>query len=390
MPEVHTDQTETRPLRLIAVGAAQGRLRYGAGLLASGEFATVAIVDTDQRTAKIWARELRSPDAELFGTIAALLGSEANGQIAAIALPVTLRTRVIRAFSQRGIPCLSEAPLGETLADTDAVLVAAQDAGVPIFPLLVRRFDPFVQEVSRLLQEESIGTLQHVRCEWTLPIGESTVHEISGTADPVSAWHAILQEATFHSADLCRVWLGDAFSVSADLDLNRNYKLPATTPTNRRTAETIATLIVNHDRGQATHHLARVHGAQAGERYVLTGTGGEIQFLARAGIRQSSLTAPALTLTRHGQRTEEIAIETYDLPVNALRTSLLLDYAADVLRGKTSETPLVGQDARAALEIVHAAYAASYDGVKVLLPLKQSPDIAAMLRDPNAPLGISA
>ncbi len=384
MPVPPATEADPAPLRLAAVGAGSGRGRFGAALLASGEFKPVALVDTDAKAAKAWARELKVADTEIFGTLASFFASETRVEAAAVSLPPSLRSKVVRALAQRKIAPFVETPLGETLADTDAALTACREADTQLFPLLSRRFDPFVDEITRLLAENALGTVQHIRCDWTLPIAESTVHELNAE----TGWHAALQEAALHSADLCRLWLGDAFTVSADLDLRRDRNLPQK-QTGRRRAEVVATMIVNHDRGLATHHLARVHGAQAGERYTLTGTGGEIQWVSRAGIRQSAGAAPSLTLTRNGQRTEPLEIETYGMPLAVLRTASLLDHAAAVLRGG-AEARITGQDARAALEIVHAAYSASYESVKVRLPLKQSPDIASMLRDPGDPLQIGS
>lgn len=377
------ENDRVKPLRAAAVGVSTGRTLYGAALFASGFVLPSCVIDTDAKAAKAWARELKIADTAIFGTLSALFDSETQADIALLALPLALRPKVISAFARQSVPCVVEPPLGETLADCDIAISAAHAANLPLFPLLTRRFDPFVEAIDRLLEDSAIGRVQHIRCDWTLPIAESTVKEISAGGP----WHSLLQSVAIHSADLCRLWLGDAFSVSADLDLSKDHTLPQTT-SGRRTSETVATLIVNHDGGQATHHFARVHGAQSGERYTLTGTNGELQFVARAGIRQSALAAPSLTLTRNGQRTEEIAVETFGMPTSVLRTAVLLDHAAEVVRGLASTLRVTGEDARAALEIVHAAYSASYEGLKVLLPLKQSPDIAAMFRDPNEPLKI--
>jgi hypothetical protein len=61
----------------------------------------------------------------------------------------------------------------------------------------------------------------------------------------------------------------------------------------------------------------------------------------------------------------------------------MLAHFADCLR--TACAPQArGADARAALEIVHAAYLSSQEGSKISLPLRRSLDIRAIMRSPGA------
>lgn len=352
------------PLRIGIAGAAAGRSLYRAVLAATPSVTVVGLVDADPGAARVWAREIRGK-VPIHATLEPLLAAYPALDAVLIASPLPQRSAQIAAASQARMPILCEIPFAPTLAEMDAVLRVAADNGVLLMPALTRRVDaPFLQMAAQAASG-AIGEVRQARCDW------SFLNEESGEDAAGRDANARLQSLACQTADLCRGWLGDATAVSGAVDVALAGSRDRT-PTH---------LIVTHARGQSTHHLTRSRSVQPSERYVLTGTQGSLELVVSAGM--SAAPTPSLTLYRTGERPERIRLEPFPesrslSPTAARRQQLLRHFAACV---RTGVPPLLqAADARAALEIVHAAYLSTQEDSKVSLPLRQSPDIAMLLR----------
>ena len=358
----------------------QGRARYGAALRVTPGLQVIALADADIRAAKLQAREIGGSPT-VFTDFNALLAAALSLNGFLLTVPIAQRSPRLIALAQAGISTLAELPFGLTLEQTDAALAAAQTNSVFLLPALPRRFDSLFQETTTQLIDGAIGETRQARCEWTLPIGETERGDTVGHYD----WNVLLQQVACQSVDICRLWFGEALTVSADIEfLSRPSDLPLSRRRNPRVSDTVAVILVTHERGTVTHQITRTRATFPGERYLLTGANGTLELLARGGTQLSTAAAPTLTRQRPGLRSERLMTGQPFATANILRAASLLAHFAECLPGNL--LPLVSAaDARAAQEIVHAAYLSSFENIKVSLPLRRSVDIDAMLRRDEPP-----
>src|SRR5262249_9459142 len=119
----------------------------------------------------------------------------------------------------------------------------------------------------------------------------------------------------------------------------------------------------------------------AEESYKLSGAQAHLELICETSVAVGS-PLPALTLHRPGQPLEHLSPPPDDFadtdPTTARVIRMLAHFAECV---RTGCAPRVrGMDARAALEILHAAYLSPREGTKVSLPLRRSPEGRALPR----------
>jgi predicted dehydrogenase len=366
------------PLRLAVIGCAMGRTRYHAALQATS-FQITGLADVDERYARVWARELGSK-TPAYPDIPSLLERTATFDALLVASPLAERAAHIQAALQTGKPVLAECPFAVTLSEVDTLRHLVHNAGLLLLPALPRRFDAYFLAAAQQLQQGAIGDVQQTRCGWSFPL-----ENVDETEDVVTGgWNALVQTLGCQTADVCRWWQGDGATVSGDVDLQelrggRNHA-------GRRMAErALANLIVTHSQGQSTHHLARTRAIQPDERYLFSGTAGNMELIVSAGAAAASTTAPQLRLQAPGQKWQTVRVEAGSASVGktplspaSLRILNLLRHFADCVQA--DGTPRVtADDAYNALEIVQAAYVSTQERVKISLPLRHAPNIAQML-----------
>ncbi len=360
------------PLRLAIIGCGQGRSRYGAALTKLASVQIAALVDKDLAKAKVWARDIggRTPAYETF---AGLLASDTQFDAVLVATAIERRSEYAQAALLAGKPVLCEVPFASTLTEMDALLDSATQQGRLLLPALPRRFDPWFQAVAEHTKHSRLGELRQIRCDWSFPI-----EGITDSDDIVTGgWNALVQTLGCQTADLCRWWQGDAKTVSADV----NFADISGAGRGRRPLEgTLANIIVAHAHGQSTHQLGRSRSVLPDEKYTLTGSEGTLTLIMSTGT--GAVSAPSLRWQPNGSAAERIAppVEISDTGISAglVRMRRLLLHFADCVQIHAS--PLLScADARAALEIVHAAYLSTQENSKVTLPLRRSPDIIGLL-----------
>ena len=367
--EANSALTRGSRLRVGVLYGSLGRIRYGAALAAAPVLEVTGVSDLDPRAAKTWARALGGK-AAVFADLPALLASDPPLEALLLAAPLAERAALLTLALHAPLPVLCDAPFAFTLAETDRLLdlaVAHQALLMPVFP---RRFDPYFQELARQAEAGAVGEIRQARCEWSFPVGGAA--NLSNGGDPAEGWNVMFSHIACQTADLCRLWLGDAQGVSADIFVPERGA--RTSSGQYPHGGALANLIVTHERGQATHHLYQSRSQQPGERYLLTGAQGQLELIVSAGERSSVKEVPDLRLLRPGQRPERLPVPLPDasLPPETQRLQRLLTHFAEAARTPELAAP-TGTDARAALEIVHAAYLSAREGQKIRLPLRHSP-----------------
>jgi predicted dehydrogenase len=127
-----------RMLRAAVVGV--GHLgRHHARILASVAGATLtAVVDTNEPRAKEIAAGL---GARAFTNVREILGEV---DLVSIAAPTEVHAEIATICLGRGIPVLVEKPLARTVGEADAIIAAAEKAGVALAVGHTERFNPAV------------------------------------------------------------------------------------------------------------------------------------------------------------------------------------------------------------------------------------------------------
>ncbi len=373
-------QSAPRAKQIGLADSLQGRARYGAALRVTSGLQVIALADADARAAKLQAREIGGSPT-VYADFESLLAAALPLDALILTVPMGQRAARLVSLAEAGIAALAEVPFGLSLEQTDSALAAAQDSGVLLVPAFPRRFDSLFHEATAQIIDGAIGDIRQARCEWTLPIGETERGDTVGNYD----WNVLLQQVACQSADICRLWFGEPLSVSADIEfLSHPSDLPASRRRNPRVSDTVAVILVTHERGTVTHQITRTRATFPGERYLLTGANGTLELLARGGTQLATSAAPTLTRQLPGQRPERLQTGQPFATANILRAAAMLAHFADCLPGSIRPEASAA-DARAAQEIVHAAYLSSFENIKVSLPLRRSVDIDAMLRRDDPP-----
>jgi predicted dehydrogenase len=128
------------------------------------ELVLAGCCDLDPERAEGFRREFGY--ARAFTDPAAMLDAERPDAVVVV-VPVERTVEVGSLVFERGLPLLLEKPPGETLAEVDRLIAAAEKGGraVPHQVAFNRRYAPLVRELRRRIQES--GPLQHVHYEMT-------------------------------------------------------------------------------------------------------------------------------------------------------------------------------------------------------------------------------
>ncbi|MDE2126973.1 MAG: Gfo/Idh/MocA family oxidoreductase [Armatimonadetes bacterium] len=322
------------PVSVALVGCATGWPLWGAALRVNRALNVTAVMDGDDFAARTAARGLRKP--AIHHTVTDLLAGDKPVSAALVALPPAERGVAIARLIERGMHVLAEAPIAATLGEAEALCRDAEAQGVLLMPAFTRRFEPDINELAAMAREDRARE-QQARCEWWLPTDRD--RDTTGDLQPEwPDWRDVWRSAALQAADVGRMLLGDAESVSADLDEPKDSG-----PGKGRSMQ--AHLIVRHRHGTGVQHIGTTPGVHTLERYTLVCQGSRLQI--------------DISPWRDTGDAEGEALERH--------TRMLTHFAAAVSGAETAEVTC--RDAVAAQEIVEAARISSRDHIKTALPL---------------------
>lgn len=368
VPQNETDLPDA-PLTLGIVGCSLARPRYGTAILLQPRVKVTALADPDIRFARAWGRSIGG-EIELFPDLATLIAGEDSPQALIVDVPLSDRPAALHAAIPVCRAILCAPPFAPTLEETDRILHDAAAHGTWLLPSFPRRFDPTLGHAIELANSGEIGLLQQVRCDWSFPLSRAYGAEVGADPD-AGTWNSLLQYVGCHATDVCRWCFGDVLTVSADVDSVRPEEVPAAS---RNSVPLLANFVLGQENGPATCHFARSRAVTPSERYTFCGSLGNLE-LVFASSANASVTYPTLVHQRPGQRPSTVSLPEFpgcELPAATFRMRAMLDDLAD--RALSGEPPNgSGDAARAALEVVHAAYQSAKEGRKVTLPMRRSP-----------------
>jgi predicted dehydrogenase len=262
-----------------------------------------------------------------------------------LCLPHDLHEPVARAAAAVGKHVLVEKPIARSLAEADRMIAACAAAGVHLMVAHCQRFSADRQTAKRRVEEGAIGRIYLMRTDHNQWVDYASGHWIN---DPEKLGGGSIAGSGVHHLDTLRWFCGDVARVSARLTRSG---LTA------RTAEDGGIVLLEHA-GGAVSELALSWTTQRFpwyESFWIYGTEGVIHNVGglqmfRGKARQGEFERVPTDHDDAGGFREEIR-----------------HFLTCVRTGERPRMP--GEEARAALELVLAAYRSAERGEKVALPL---------------------
>jgi predicted dehydrogenase len=306
--------------------------------------------------------------AELVGELFGLLACDcvtdyrellARNDIDAVSIgtPPATHREIIEAVAAAGKHLICEKPLATTLADADACIAAAEDAGVTLAMYHNYLYYHGPRVAKELVDSGVIGTViateirgmglrPWVGNEAYRPGWRFTVDQGGGGALMDAGVHALYLTELLHGAPIA--------SVSAVMR-NEDSGIDASAFCQLRMA----------NGGIGTLHIGWLHG-DAG--FSIQGTDGYMTFVYDEPVGYFGFPVRAIRVFREGQATQ-----THHLPLefNVMEPQLYRDLV-DTLAGRAQSYPAYGSDGRRSLEAAVAAYASDARRAIVEVPIPAS------------------
>ena len=331
------------PVRVALIGCGGIATAHLAAYRALPELARVVVAcDADAENARRRAAEIGADACVDYQEALAREDVEAVD----LCLPHDLHEPVARAAAAAGKHVLVEKPIARDLAEADRMIAACAAADVHLMVAHCQRFSADRQTAKRLVDEGAIGRIYMMRTDHNQWVEYPTGHWIN---DPAKLGGGGVAGSGVHHLDILRWFCGDVTRVSAGL--TRSGLTP-------RTAEDGGVVLLEHANG-AVSEMALCWSTQRFpwyESFWIYGTGGVIHNVG------------GLHLFRGKPREGEFErMKTDHDDAGGFREEIR-HFLTCVRTGERPRMP--GEEARAALELVLAAYRSADKGVKVALPLE--------------------
>ena len=288
-----------------------------------------------------------------------------------VLVPPHHHRETVEAAAAAGKHVYCEKPMAPTVEDADAMIAACGDNGVKLMIAFMKRFNRSFEVAKSVSDEGQLGQVFEIRARWdnartSGPMGEGEAYRLS----PASGG-GFLQEDGSHPLDVCRWWLGDVVEVSAEALI----VAPEYHPT-----DDVACVTMRHaNGGLSTLHTTMLAHTTGEESYEVLGTHGTL--VMRWPFHSTPTPEPALI---HLHKDSNTVIDltpsgSWD-PLKKVESDWqylreLEHFCECVLNDE--QPRCTGEDGRAVVEIVNAAYLSAQTGIKVTLPLERSPEVAA-------------
>lgn len=129
--------------------------REHAELLASNREAEIAAICDPSPAAAELAARMSVPHFADYG----MMLDQAKPDGAIIALPNALHTPAALACIQRGVPCMLEKPIAESVASAARIVEASERTGVSVLVAHQRRHSPDIRSAKRAIEQGELGPL---------------------------------------------------------------------------------------------------------------------------------------------------------------------------------------------------------------------------------------
>ena len=285
-----------------------------------------------------------------------------------IATPVHMHCQQVLAAATARKHVLCEKPMARTVSECDAMIEACRNTSVTLMLAFMKRFDKSFRLAKQLIAGGDLGDLFHVHCEFSWHIPDAGDE---GWRAKRLTWGGMFQDHGSHTIDLCRWWLGDINTVSAQIRIIRP----------EREVEDTASATFAHANGAiSTHFVTGASHRPLREHYLIEGSKATLEMIYGPAWSYTAVAPFQMTLYQRGQ--SSLDITPYNLPNldDELRTHSHylgeIDSFCKCIREAT-EPATTGLDGRKAIEVINAAYLSSWHQQTIPLPLTNVPDLNA-------------
>ena len=291
-----------------------------------------------------------------------LLDEDIDGVI--VATPQYLHAEHVVKIAEAGKHVLCEKPMARTIDECDQMIEACERNGVILMPAHMKRFNRCFQLVKEMISEGQLGDVAQVRTQWdTYAQGTDSAYMKR------RQWGGAALGYGSHTIDLCRWWLGEVETVSAEVSIGLKG----------REVDDQSVMVLRHVGGAVSvHSVSLVYHKPLLEEYTILGTEATLQMRVEGLWSYTSPLPFDMKLYKRGRLVEDVTPKILDNIDDTQRQSnhflKEMEHFCDCIIG--GKTPLItGIDGRKATEVSNAAYVSSWKKEKVALPLRESPDL---------------
>ena len=340
-------QSMTGSLRYGVVGCAGIGNTHAEAVAAVDGADLVACADLDADAAAAFADD--HDVARTFEDPAAMV-AEADIDAASVCTPSGTHAGVVTDLAEAGAHVLCEKPLDVTAERVDRMVAACDGAGVTLAGVFQRRFDPTVRRAKRAVDDGEIGrpVLADTHLKWFRP---QAYYDSAGWRGTREMDGGAFMNQGIHSLDALQWIMGGVESVRAETGtLARDLE-----------CEDTGAMVLRFENG-AVGTVAVTTATKGGtDRTEINGTEGSLA-LADDGAEIRLGTGEE---TLWGAETESRALDSDPHDAGPGHEGVVRDFADAVREGREPEAP--AREARAAVDIVLAAYRSAETGERVAL-----------------------
>ncbi|MBD3383472.1 hypothetical protein GF407_00975 [candidate division KSB1 bacterium] len=353
-------------LGLIGCGLGAGAL-YGSffDYLENGRL--IACMDIDKKRAEILKKQTGA--AYLYTDLDEML---ANDEIDAVIVvtPTNYHAEQVVKAAEAGKHVFCEKPMAPTIEEADQMIDACNHYNVRLQIALMKRFNNSFLKVKEIVDSGRLGDIFELRAIWdnarTRASAEGNYRHrlISGGG--------YLQEDGSHPIDICRWFMGEVDSVSGHVMLVAG---------NRFENDDLDLVVMKHRNGSMSSlHITMLTHRRGLESYEIFGT--KATLLMEWKFHSThSLEPGIIKIYENAGQVTDVTLETSwnpheELIDNWQYLNELRHFCDCILYDKTPRVG--GDDGRAAVEIINAAYLSAMLNKTVKLPLESSPDLNSL------------
>lgn len=258
-----------------------------------------------------------------------------------------------------------EKPMARTIDECDRMINACKQNNVKLQIGFMKRFNSSFCLVKDLIDGGKIGDIFEMRAIWDNARATATAKNYRHRLESGGGF---LQEDGSHPIFICRWFIGEVEEVSANILLVMS---------NRIENEDVANVLMKHRNGAISSlHITMLTHCIGEESYQLFGLKGTLimQWLYHS---THSIEPAIVRIWEKSKRVTDFTLSTSWNPENEISKNWqylneMRHFCDCILNNKT---PVVtGEDGRAVVEIINAAYISATEGKKVKLPLKKGPN----------------
>jgi len=329
----------------------------------------VAAMDIDETRARYIKEFYGIP--QYYTDLDDLLSNEEVEAVVVLTPPHTHTEIVVRA-AEAGKHVYCEKPMAPTVREADLMIDACRRNGVKLMIAYMKRFNKSFQLVKSFIDSGQMGYVFELRERWdnarVFPPSAKPSEKTDYRLRLISGG-GFLQEDGSHPIDVARWWLGDVEEVNAYVTI---------VDPERYETENVACVTMKHKNGAFTSlHITMITHTTGEECYELFGTDGTL--IMRWLYHSSRSPEPAIIhLHKNSREVRDLTLSSSWNPLYELRENWQylreLEHFCECVI-KDEEPHCTGEDGRAVVEIVNAAYMSAWKGERVKLPLKEPPNL---------------